>query len=133
MEKNSIPQMIISIIITLLYFIGFNYITNGQTLGKKLLRLKIVNIDNEKISILNYTIRTLIMYETASNLIKLIMILILSKNNYLEATSVVYTIQNVLDIAIIATVILRSDGRGLHDLLAKTKVLAYDKTGNEIE
>ena len=34
-EKNSISEKIIYLLFVFLYFVGFNYITNGETLGKK--------------------------------------------------------------------------------------------------
>ncbi len=130
-EKNSISQMFIYLIVTILYFVGFNYLTNGQTLGKKIFGLKIISIDNHKVSIVSYLIRSIIMYEIIYYLIRLITIFILNKTQYLEMTRIIYMIQNALDFIIVAFMIIRSDGRGLHDILAKTKVITCDKNKNE--
>lgn len=131
-EKNSISQMIIYIIIAILYFTVFNYLTNGQTLGKKVLHLRIVSTtDDKKVPIVSYIIRSTIMYEIIYYLARLSTILILDKSQYLEVTRIIYTIQNSLTIAIIAFIIIRSDGRGLHDIIAKTKVITYNKNENK--
>ena len=52
LDKYSIFYNTCYVIVTLLYFILFNVITNGATLGKKILKLKIVNNkdNNEKIT-----------------------------------------------------------------------------------
>ena len=125
LEKNSISEKVLYILLVFLYFIGFNYITDGQTLGKKIMRLKIENIEgNKKVSITSYIIRVLLMYQTIYYIAKLIGILFLSKSQYNEIISVVYSIQNILDLAIVSVMLFRTnDGRGLHDLLAKTKVV----------
>lgn len=129
LEKNSISEKIIYLLLVILYFVGFNYITNGQTLGKKVMKLKIENIDkNKKVPIISYIIRALLMYQTIYYITKLIAILFLPKAEYNNVISVAYSIQNILDFAILTVIILRtSDGRGLHDLLAKTKVVPVKK------
>ena len=133
-EQNSIAYFVIYLIVTLAYFIGFNKITAGQTLGKKLTRLKIVSAkEDKKVPAWSYLVRTLILYQPIYYLVKLIGVNTLSMNNYYNVTTIFYDIQYYLEIIIIVTIMLRLDGRGIHDLLAKTKVIALDREGNEIE
>lgn len=124
-DKNSISEKIIYLIIVLLYFIGFNYITAGQTLGKKIMKLKIVNVDEkEKVSILSYSIRTIMLYQTIYYITRLIAILSTNATGYSNITNIAYSVQNMLDLIIMSLIIIRTDGRGLHDILAKTKVIS---------
>ena len=134
-EKNSICYFIIYLIVTFSYFVGFNYYTKGQTLGKKLLRLRIVNSKEEqdKVSILNYFIRCLFLYQPLYYIVKLIGVFILSSNNYYQITSIVYDINYYLEFIIILTVMIRMDGRGLHDLASSTRIASYDRTGQELD
>ena len=134
-EKNSITYFVIYLIAVFAYFVGFNKITNGQTLGKKLTRLKIVNSkDNSKpIPIWSYLVRAILLYQPIYYIVKLIGINILSMNQYYNITSIFYDIQYYLELIIIAMVMIRQDGKGLHDFLAKTRVVLLDKDGNEIE
>lgn len=133
-EKNSILYFIIYLISTFLYFVGFNLYTNGQTLGKKLLRLKIVNAKDETkpVSALSYIIRTIILYQPIYYLAKLIGVFLLDMNSYFTLTTIFTEINYYTQLLVIAFVTIRLDGKGPHDLLAKTRVVLYDKNGNEV-
>lgn len=122
--KNSSISSAIYIIVTILYFGIFNLVTDGQTLGKKLFKLKIVSTSNNKPSIGNYLIRSVLLYNTIYYLVSLIGIYTLNQENYYLVTNIVYQIQYYIQIIIICMVMLRTDGRGLHDILAKTKVIS---------
>ncbi len=134
-EKNSICYFIIYLITTISYFVFFNYYTNGETLGKKIFRLKIVNNkdSNKKVSILSYIIRAIFLYQPIYYIIKLICVMTLNGNDYYSVTSIVYDIQYYLQFIIILTVMIKMDGRGLHDLLAGTRVASYNRKGEEID
>ena len=134
-EKNSICYFVIYLVTTLAYFIGFNYYTSGQTLGKKVFRLRIVSSKEEaqKVSLLSYFIRALLLYQPLYYMVKLVGVFTLNSNNYYQVTSVFYDIQYYLEFIIILTVMIRMDGRGLHDLLASTRVASYNREGAEIE
>lgn len=121
--KNSSISSAIYIIVTILYFGIFNLVTDGQTLGKKIFKLKIVSSDDGKPNIVSYIIRSVLLYNTIYYLVSLIGIYTLNKENYYLVTNIVYQIQYYIQIIIICMVMLRTDGRGLHDILAKTKVI----------
>ncbi len=132
--KNSSISSAIYIIVTILYFGIFNLITDGQTLGKKLFKLKIVSSvsDDSKPNIVSYLIRSVLLYNTIYYLVSLIGIYTLNKENYYLVTNIVYQIQYYIQIIIICMVMLRTDGRGLHDILAKTKVISINDNKDEI-
>ena len=134
-EKNSICYFIIYLITTIFYFVFFNCYTNGETLGKKIFHLKIVNNkdNNKKVSILSYIIRAIFLYQPIYYIIKLICVMTLNGNDYYSVTSIVYDIQYYLQFIIILTVMIKMDGRGLHDLLAGTRVASYNRKGEEID
>ena len=124
--KNSSISSAIYIIVTILYFGIFNLVTDGQTLGKKIFKLKIVSSDDGKPNIVSYLIRSVLLYNTIYYLVSLIGIYTLNKENYYLVTNIVYQIQYYIQIIIICMVMLRTDGRGLHDILVKTKVISIN-------
>lgn len=134
-EKNSIAYFIIYLVAVFAYFVGFNKYTGGQTLGKKLTRLKIVNAtdDKEEVPVWNYIVRALILYQPIYYIIKLIGVNVMDANMYYNVTSVFYNIQYYLEMLIVIMIMIRIDGRGPQDLLARTRVALYDKNGNEVE
>lgn len=132
-EKNNILYFCLYIIAVIAYFVVFNKYTGGQTLGKKLTRLKIVNnSDNNKdVPIWSYIVRMLILYQPINYLIKIVGVIFLDMNVYFDVTSNVSTIQSYIEILVIVVAMIRVDGRGIHDILANTRVIAYDRYGNE--
>ena len=91
--KNSSISSAIYIIVTILYFGIFNLVTDGQTLGKKIFKLKIVSSDDGKPNIVSYLIRSVLLYNTIYYLVSLIGIYTLNKENYYLVTNIVYQIQ----------------------------------------
>lgn len=134
LEKNSLVYYGIYLITVFAYFVGFNKLTNGQTLGKKLTRLKIINnADIEKeVPIWSYVVRALILYEPICYLVKLGTINFLSMSDYHTVTAIVGDLQYYLEMLLIVMVMIRIDGRGPQDLLAKTRVIVVDRDGDEV-
>lgn len=134
-EKNSIIYFVIYLSVVVVYFVGFNMITSGQTLGKKLMRLKIVNNRNDldKVPVWSYIVRALILYQPIYYLIRFIGINFMDMNMYYNVTSVAYDIQGYLEMLIIAMMMFRIDGRGPQDFLGMTRVALFDKKGNEVK
>ena len=134
-DKYSIIYNVSYLVLTLLYFVGFNIITGGVTLGKKLMRLKIVNnLDsNKNVSLVSYLIRFVLLYKPIYYLTICIGVNLLNVNNYYNVISVVKGFHTYLEFVILIFMMVRLDGRGLHDILSKTKVVALDRFGNEIK
>lgn len=132
-EKNATFSYAIYIIVTILYFGLFNKITNGQTLGKKIFRLKIVKKDNSSPNLINYLLRSILIYNTIYYIIAMITTYLLSQNSYYTLVTIVYQIQYYIQLIIMIMVVMREDGRGLHDMLGNTSVVMLDKNGNIIQ
>lgn len=123
LSKLSSIQKIISMLCILLYFVVFQYYFNGQTLGKKIMKIQIVSNNEKQLTILNYFIRSLILNELVINIISIICILILNKNNYLIYSQIIYYVTYVLEMTIIFMIMFDKNNRGLHDFASNTKVI----------
>ncbi len=108
------------------YFVLFQFYNKGQTLGKKLLRIKVVRNDDDKLQMNDLVIRTLIAYEIFSSLLTLSTLLFLPAREYFYVSMSIFGIQFIVLIVIVVMVGFRKDGRGVHDLLGKTKVVMAD-------
>lgn len=124
---------IITLICTLLYFGLFQYLLKGQTIGKKILKLKVVSASNKKINILNYILRSLIVNDVLLNGVGVIFLLTTSKKVYLQANNILGILISISEAIIIFLVVSRDDHRGLHDLLFNTQVIDLDIRNNENE
>lgn len=128
LNKSYKINNIIYIALILLYFVGVNLLTNGQTLGKKVMKLKIVNNSDEytKVSAFNYFLRALVLYNPLYYLMILLGVELMSGNSFYNWMIVWSNIQNYLQIVIMVMILARVDNRGLHELLSKTKVIEID-------
>lgn len=134
LNKYSIIYNVIYITVLLAYFVLFNILTNGQTLGKKIFKLKIINNKDPdiKVSILNYLIRTTILYNPIYYL-AMLLVPYFNANNFYTWSLIWSNIKNYLEVVIIVMIIIRKDNRGLHELLSNTKVISLDKKSNELQ
>ena len=113
----------ISLVLTIAYFVVFQTLYNGQTLGKKLLRIKVVNNDNNPASMIQILVRSLFMLSIFSSLFGIVMLFILPKDIYIYSYLGVISIESLFIIISIIFVLYRKDKRGLHDVIARTMVV----------
>jgi len=130
--KLSLISTIVSMLVILLYFVVIQYYFNGQTLGKKIMKLRVVSKDNKQLNILNYLIRSLILNSVLTNTLSIIMVIVLSKSNYLIYNEIIYVVNYALEMAIIFMMGFTKDNRGLQDYVANTKVI-YEGEKNEVQ
>lgn len=125
--KLSVIQTIISILCILMYFVIIQYYFNGQTLGKKIMKLQVVSIKDKPLTIVNYFIRSLIVNEVFINVMSIIFVIILNKENYVIYSQIVYIITYIVEIIIIFTIVFDKNHRGIHDYISNTKVVEIIK------
>ena len=84
LQKSSKLSSLIGVAVTVAYFVIFQTMYNGQTFGKKLLKLRVVDAYSHKnISYLRMLLRSLSTLSIMSSCCSLVMLLILSKNAYI--------------------------------------------------
>lgn len=130
--KLSIIPTTISILIILLYFVIVQYYFNGQTIGKKIMKLRVVSNGDKKLNLLNYLLRSLILNSVFINVLTVIMILVLSKSSFLVYNEIIYVVNYVLEMAIIFMMCFDKNNRGLQDFVANTKVV-WEGNVNEVQ
>lgn len=133
LSKTGLATNVITLVVTALYFIGFQYINRGQTLGKKLFKIKVVDSENRRPRFCQILIRSLLINSIVTNTIFVVMISSLSKNAYFAGSQYV----QLVDIAIMASsfilIMFREDGKGLHDMIAGTKVVFEFEENNKVK
>ena len=123
LSKVSIAVTIVTEVLTIIAVVVVPNFMNGQTLGKKIMRLKIVSNSDKKLTMNNYLIRGLLNNSILINFISIVSILLLSKNMYLQISNVVTTVIYLFFMVSISLIIFKDDKRGLHDIIAGTKVI----------
>lgn len=116
------------LVFSFLYFVLFAYFTNGQTLGKKLFKLKVVRQDGEKVKLSNLMLRTFLSGSSifmGVNIIVVIQLLLLMiPQNQVYFYAILFSSMISYVIEIIGLVLLFSkEHRSLDDIIGSTKVI----------
>ena len=122
-SKGTVLISLTSIIIYILYFVVYQVYNNGQTVGKKLMKIKVKSITDESLSINTMLFRALIIYGIATNIINLILILLLKKELYLSISNTISIIQSLIVIISVFMILFSKQKRGIHDIITKTEVV----------
>ena len=122
--KYSIYSTGIRFVCYILYFVGFQKWNKNQTVGKKLMKLKIINKDSsDNINVWQYLVRTLILYNLIFGSINVCLSLWLNNKLFFTMSMIVSIIGYVITYLCYAMILFRKDGKGLHDLISKTEVV----------
>lgn len=126
LDRCNVPIMIIEAFVVLGYYSVFAYYNHGQTIGKKLMKIRIVSTNGKEVSMNQYIYRSLLIHSLLAKIILIEFVLFIGRANYFYASFVVQGIQMVLIIVSIFMVLYSKNGRGLHDRLARTQVVMTD-------
>ena len=87
---------IIMSVISIGYYVIFVYYRDGVTIGKQIMRIKIVSNNGKTLHINNYLIRALFINRISLDIIDCTLVMFLSKNNYLTWFGNVSTVYSLL-------------------------------------
>ena len=113
---------LIVIVMLILYFIVYQTYNNGQTLGKKLLKIKVIS-DVGDFNMNQMILRAFVVDNLLLYIVSFIFMLFLSKADYFNSLVVAGYLQIGVIIVSAFMVMFRKDGKGIHDILCKTSVI----------
>ena len=118
---------VISLVTLIAYFGIFQKYNKGQTIGKKLMKVRVVGIDNENVPIHLMILRILPMYIFGFNGIFCIVACIIVPHIITSNLEIIISSISIINILLgfidFEFALARKDKRSLHDLLSKTKVV----------
>ena len=122
LEKSSVLSNTIYVIILIGYFGVFQFWNNGQTLGKKIMKIKVVENDKRP-SFMAIFVRSFIINQIFVNILSILLVFTIKDYAYYIAT-IIISLVNMLIILVSALMILyRKDKVGLHDMVSHTRVV----------
>ena len=127
LAKYSVSISINSIIVYLGYFVGCQKLNKNQTLCKKLFNIEVASIENTDVKWWQILFREIIIYNLIAEILYVILILFLNVNSYFMISNIILAISSLIFLINVILILFRKDGRGLHDLLAKTIVVEKDR------
>ena len=126
--RLNVYYVIIDIVVVLLYFGVLPYFLKGQTLGKRLFQLRIVGIKDKPLSIVNYLLRCIVLNNVLISIALQCIVHIMSVDTFYAVYQNVNLVGYIILYISLFMVIVRRDGRGLHDMVANTKVVYIGET-----
>ena len=123
-QKENILAPGISVALTIAYYAIFQYMNKGQTIGKKLLRIKVVDKDTKEApTIIKGLIRSLIIFSILSGTTSLLFLYILNKKSYFIVYLSLLVFEFIFSLITVILMLYKKDGRGLHDMMTNTIVV----------
>lgn len=127
-ESSRVPSYLVTLTLVLVYFVIFQFKNKGQTLGKKLMNIKVASIEEkQELHINDYLLRSLIINEMIFNILNVVAVFIFKGTTFTYVNSILIFLNMTILFITAIMVISRKDNRGIHDLLAKTKVVELEK------
>lgn len=127
-KKDTMTQSAITLTITIAYFVIFQYMNKGQTIGKKILHLRVVDNNTEKpLSIFKGLIRSLLIWNILSGTLGIVLIYILNKESYITSYLIISSLESIFIFITAMFTLYRKDNRGLHDIIINSKVIIEGK------
>lgn len=123
LQRTNFMSNVVNVVLYIGYFIIFGYLNKGQTIGKKLCKIKVVKEDNDIPSVWNMIVRSLFIYGITTLLFSVLFVCILDAMIFTIGYLIVTYVEAILMIISFFMVLYKKDGRGLHDIIARTKVI----------
>lgn len=123
MYRLNTNYVILDMIIVILYFAVLPFFFQGQTIGKKLFQLRIVSKDGNELTIVSYLLRAVVLNNVIISILLQVIVYVMDVNSYDFFYRNVNLAGYIIQYATLFLAFVRRDGRGLHDLIAGTKVV----------
>ena len=122
-NKASFNNNLVYLVICVGYFLIFQFLNKGATIGKKIMRIRVVSNDGGDAGFVQMFIRTSIINEIIPISMLLILVMVSSGGLFFIFYSMISVIENIFVIICIFMILYRSDKLALHDMMSKSMVI----------
>ncbi|MEG1506074.1 MAG: RDD family protein [Bacilli bacterium] len=122
-DLYSKSNLVIIFVVYLLYFGVFQKFNKGKTIGKNIMKIKVVDENGENPSLFTFLLRTFILFGLYSNVLYLIFINTMNANDYMMYKGIVSSLVVIVFYTSALLILFKKDGKGIHEYLTKTKVI----------
>lgn len=126
-SKLNVYSDSISILLIIVYFVFLVHFFDGQTIGKKFMRLKVVDKSGVPANRWQLFLRTITIYSVPFTLINTMSAFAFDKEIFVYIYSMLYLLSFGIELTLIITLVFTQDNRGIHDILSKTKVIEVER------
>lgn len=117
---------LITIFLNILYFVVFQIKNDGQTIGKKLLKIKVSSNDGNQLTMNQMIFRSLIINSILIDMVNFCVLLFTNQMAYFYGVGILSMIQFIIIAASGFMVMFSEKRQGIHDLIAHTDVVKCD-------
>lgn len=121
-KQNGITT-IVTLFVEILYFVVFQIYNSGQTIGKKIMKIKVIS-NNGELTMNQMIVRSLLINSVLLNMISLVAVTFINDPmQYLYVFGSFESIQYLFVIVTTLMVMFRKDHVSLHDMITNTRVI----------
>lgn len=121
-DKENFIFSVVGIVVYILYYVVFQYKNKGQTLGKKIMGIKVIKDDSE-ITINDFIFRSFIVNSVLFNMIILVLLFTTKDITYVSTVGILGVIQFIVITISVCMILFRKDKKALQDVITNTKVV----------
>ena len=124
---------IITLVVTFLYYVVFQFITKGKTAGKLIMGIEVIDQKGEELKFHQVLLRSLIINSLLTSLLLILTITFVSKGAFFKTNMIIQVIDMALLFVSFGMIISKENGVGLHDMLGHTMVIKSNEKVNIIK
>lgn len=121
-QKQGVVSLV-TLFLSVLYFIVYQYYNNGQTVGKKLMKIRVSSSTNKEITMNSFIFRSLIINSILVDMISFAIVIFGNETTYFYGVAICGIIKYTLLLICGFMVMWSKSGMGLHDRIAHTTVV----------
>ncbi len=133
LSKQTALYSIVSILVSIIYFIVIPFYQNGQTLGKRVLKIKVQKKNHAKLTMNDLVIRSSLNQAILVNVLLVALVLFAQKDVYLWGNTILNGLQSAFIIISIILIAFSKEKEGLYDKIVHTEVVCVETTVKEVE
>lgn len=122
-DKESFNTTLVGLVLNVGYFIVFQYLNKGQTVGKRIMKIKIIK-QNGKLEAKDIVVRALIVNSILSTIVILVAVLFMNKELYFTTKTIISALESLFILISAMMILYRKDKLGLQDMITKTEVIS---------
>ena len=120
--KNGGFITITTIFLGICYFVIYQMLNNGQTIGKKIMKIRVISTSGE-LSANQMIMRSFIANNILLNIISILLLLFTKKTEYFYCYSLFSLLQYIITCISFFMFLIKKEGLTVHDKLVHTKVI----------
>lgn len=123
MNKASLDSNLVYLAICIGYFLIFQYLNRGATIGKRLMKIRAVSDDGSDIGFIQMFIRTSIINEILPMIMLIILVFVSRGVSFFIFYSLISFIENIFILVCVFMILYRKDRLAIHDIMSRSMVI----------